>query len=521
MSGTNFSDWDRITTSWTVSIWSDPHQGRADLGRGAGVPADGLPVPVSVGAQGYETTHRCSRACWPPAPSAGFRLPLVHAADYRGKLFVFVQADGGWDPTSFCDPKANTPGEPVINHWAKDDEVRQAGNIPYAPFARNEAFFEKYHRRMLVINGVDAQTNSHTVGVVHNWSGRNSEGYPTTTALLAAHYAPDLPVPYLSFGGFSATAGHSPASPASTMRTCCATIAAPALTTGEHTGIPTSAKRTGRRSESLPGGDRRTAGVGARTCCRATSAPPGVLPLGVRHRGAEGLRGRDSPRGRARAVRRRARRDNSDSTLRRQAQLTVLAFKTGSRGERRPLARGIRHPRLPRPADHEWLFGNLTDSVDYLWEYAEEHGVADRMVVVIGSDFGRTNFYNAQDGKDHWPIGSFIVMEKNQPWTGRAVGETDGLHFAHRIDPRTLRRDDAERDHHLSRSTCTRRFAGTSASSTPPARSASRSTTPKTSPSSPPDRVRNRHLEAVVAQGSGRLAVRLLANSGTMSRFSI
>ena len=78
----------------------------------------------------------------------------------------------------------------------------------------------------------------------------------------------------------------------------------------------------------------------------------------------------------------------------------------------------------------------------YLWDYAEEHGVADRMVVVLGSDFGRTNFYNAVDGKDHWPIGSFIVMEKNQRWTGRAVGETDGLHFAQRINPRTLRHDD-------------------------------------------------------------------------------
>ena len=33
-------------------------------------------------------------------------------------------------------------------------------------------------------------------------------------------------------------------------------------------------------------------------------------------------------------------------------------------------------------------------------------------------------------------------MEKNQPWIGRAVGETDGLHFAQRINPWTLRRDD-------------------------------------------------------------------------------
>ena len=65
------------------------------------------------------------------------------------------------------------------------------------------------------------------------------------------------------------------------------------------------------------------------------------------------------------------------------------------------------------------------------------------MVVVIGSDFGRINFYNSREGKDHWPIGSFVVMEKNQPWTKRAVGETDELRFARRINPLTLERDDA------------------------------------------------------------------------------
>ena len=62
--------------------------------------------------------------------------------------------------------------------------------------------------------------------------------------------------------------------------------------------------------------------------------------------------------------------------------------------------------------------------------------------VAVGSDFGRTNFYNSQDGKDHWPIGSYVIMEKGQRWTNRVVGETAGLHFAQRIDPRTLARDD-------------------------------------------------------------------------------
>ena len=130
-----------------------------------------------------------------------------------------------------------------------------------------------------------------------------------------------------------------------------------------------------------------------------------------------------------------------NSTLRRQAQLTVLAFKTGVAVSADLFLSGF-DTHASHDSEHERRLGNLTDSVDYLWEYAERHGVANRMVVIIGSDFGRTNFYNAQSGKDHWPIGSFIVMEKHQRWTGRAVGETDGLHFAQRINPRTLRRDD-------------------------------------------------------------------------------
>ena len=34
-------------------------------------------------------------------------------------------------------------------------------------------------------------------------------------------------------------------------------------------------------------------------------------------------------------------------------------------------------------------------------------------------------------------------MEKNQRWTNRMVGETDELHFAYKLNPRTLQRDNA------------------------------------------------------------------------------
>ena len=363
-----------------------------------------------------------------------FRLPLVNAADYRGKLFVFVQADGGWDPTSFCDPKRNTRGEPVINHWAEYDDVRQVGNILYAPFARNAAFFEKYYQRMLVINGVDAQTNSHTVGIAHNWSGRNAEGYPTLTALLAAHYAPALPLSYLSFGGFSATAG---------------------ITRYTRLDDPNHLREIAEpwtnlrvlSEEEWASLERYRAATAARL-----AAAPDLSPTDERHlalyrsafdsEGFEGLKAySDAIPPEDQLEREEEGPNDFYSALRQQAQLTVLAFKTGVAVSADLFVGGF-DTHANHDQDHEWLLGNLTAGVDYLWDYAEVHGVADRMVVVMGSDFGRTNFYNGGNGKDHWPIGSYIIMEKNQRWTNRVVGETDELHFAYRIDPRTLRPDD-------------------------------------------------------------------------------
>ena len=371
---------------------------------------------------------------------SGFRVPLANAADYYGKLFVFVQADGGWDPTSLCDPKTNVPGEPVINNWATSGEVLQAGNIPYAPFANNQAFFEKYYQRILVINGVDAQTNSHSAGVVHNWSGRISEGYPTTTALLAAHNGLGLSMPYLSFGGFSNTAGVSVftrLNNPSEIRN----IANPELTRGDAErrplfGAEDWASITRHRNQRMA----------------RLAAAPNLLPRDARNRdlyasaldpaAAEGLRSFADLIPSDDELMPTEEFDVYRSTLKRQAQLTVLAFKAGV-AVSADLRQGGFDTHDTHDRDQGWLMGNLTDAVDYLWDYAELHGVADRMVVVMGSDFGRTNKYNADDGKDHWPIGSFMVMEKNQPWTNRVVGETDELHFAHPVNPLTLRRDDA------------------------------------------------------------------------------
>ena len=74
---------------------------------------------------------------------------------------------------------------------------------------------------------------------------------------------------------------------------------------------------------------------------------------------------------------------------------------------------------------------------------AESKGFADHLTVVIASDFGRTSYYNSDAGKDHWPIGSMMVMEKNVSWTNRVIGSTDELQNAYKINSSTLQRDDS------------------------------------------------------------------------------
>ena len=368
------------------------------------------------------------------AGSSAFRLPLANAADYGGRFFVFVQADGGWDPTSFCDPKVNQKGEDPINHWAEglvQDDVPEAGNIRYAPFANNKRFFDDHHDKMLVINGVDAQTNSHSAGIVHNWSGRVSEGYPTLTALLAARYAPDWTVPYLSFGGFSFTSGVSRFT---------------RLDNPERfRGIVAPEVGSLRQADWV-----NLAKYRAETMSRLM-AVPNVLPMDERNRSfylsalsREGLRDYADAIPTGKELKDGVEYESPsghifDSTLEQQAQLTVLAFKTGVAVSADMFLRGF-DTHTAHDDDHSLLLGALSDGVDYLWRYGEQHGVANRMVVVIGSDFGRTNHYNSDKGKDHWPYGSYVIMEKNQPWTNRVVGETDELHEAYNIDPATLER---------------------------------------------------------------------------------
>lgn len=353
----------------------------------------------------------------------GLRMPITLGADYRdyaGKLLVSVQANGGWDPTCFCDPKTNTPGEPIINHWAEDDEPRQAGNIPYAPFAENEMFFGKHHARMLVINGIDMQTNAHDIGTVHAWTGRTSESFPTLSAVHAAHNAPGAALACLSFGAYSRGAALLPVAGFGTGGSSAtrqlAVIANPARGGYLHEADWANIRRYHRKTTSR---------------LRATEE---LVPAAKRTRAAfeSAFAGEGGLADFVASLNRIGSREPWDAA--------IAAFKSGVSVSADLIYGGFDTHGNNDEGQARRLSGLVT-RLDELWQRAEEQGLADRLVVIIGSEFSRTNYYNDNDGKDHWPVGSLVVMEENQPWTDRVVAATDELHFALRVDPLTLEPD--------------------------------------------------------------------------------
>jgi hypothetical protein len=362
--------------------------------------------------------------------------PLFAQSNYGGKLLFNLQLDGGMDVTSFCDPKSNQPGEDEINIWARTQEIQTAGNINYAPFASNGDFFNKYHQDMLVINGVDAQTNSHTVGVLHNWSGRNSNGYPSLTALHAAVHAPALPLSYLNFGGFGNTEDLVRSSRISEIRQI------------QNILFPNNEQYNPERQYHRTSDFDRIRALQLKTAqdlAAKTNIPAGQKKS--RRFFAEALTQADGLGAFADSIpsqdqlqQTREISQNIRSNLHQQVQISLLAMKAGVTVASDLIQSGF-DTHQDHERDHALLLSTVTDAIDYFWTYAEELGLANRIVLVIGSDFGRTPIYNAGNGKDHWPIGSYVVMERNASYTNREFGETDGGHNAYPVNLQTGKQD--------------------------------------------------------------------------------
>ncbi len=59
----------------------------------------------------------------------------TQAEPFGGLALITIFAGGGWDHSSFADPRENT----AINHWAFDAPAGTAGNLRNAPIAESRS----------------------------------------------------------------------------------------------------------------------------------------------------------------------------------------------------------------------------------------------------------------------------------------------------------------------------------------------------------------------------------------------
>jgi hypothetical protein len=346
---------------------------------------------------------------------------------YGGPYLIRIHAGGGWDLSLFCDPKVNQSGEVPITDWSREADIAWAGHLLVAPIANNVATFDRLGPKTLVINGVDTQTNAHETGERHTWTGAPDEGRPSITALFAAARAPEQPLALTSFGGFSATAG----------------LIRPTLTNSRNlkqlTKLRDQSNGVDAQAESQLLERFRVRGLDLVTESELKSP-------WLRHRAQEYLRSHVSKQklGEVHEIlpdELEASEPVFDgySDLKQQLQVSLLAFKSGLAASSECSAGGGWDSHFTGEYSQISFLQALNNGLTYVWDLAESLEIADQLIVIVSSDFGRTPYYNSFGGKDHWPINSYLIMANDPIWGGRVVGHTDEAQNASKISPSTLK----------------------------------------------------------------------------------
>lgn len=372
------------------------------------------------------------------APVGLSSVARADVARYEGPYWIMVDAGGGWDPTMLCDPKGGTADDrDSVNQTFTKGEIGRAGNIAYAPVSLTiddvevfscKRFFDAHKDRLLVINGVDTTTNSHDSGTRTVWSGRLTEGYPSFGALAAGVVYADNPLAmaFLSGGGYDATAGV-----VSLTRTngidAAQKLAYPnVIDPGDSDSDRYNSNETSGRI--LAAEQARLQAMRKRA--RFSRDRDAMSSLFLARSSNDGMVRLAEQLGKSTLI------DLDDvpdlagvgnlgdlESLMRQAQLALIAFQAGV-----AVSANLSIGGFDTHDDHDDRQGRqlmkLLRGLDYLYTQIDALGLKDKVYVVVGSDFGRTPYYNSGDGKDHWNITSMLASGPGIAGN-RVIGSTD------------------------------------------------------------------------------------------------
>ncbi len=352
--------------------------------------------------------------------------PLWAKGTTPNRYLIVVNAGGGWDVTSICDPKGeveHSPGRGFMNKY-KTADIRRAGNLRYAPIAPGasvdydwmEHFYETYQQKMVVINGLNCFTGSHAQGSYYLASGQSFAGFPTLAALHAVPHKAGMAVPYYSAGGHTATAGE-----VSAIRI--GSSASIKKLVNVHPDQPNNISQMLQDKQKAlldhMGYNPETPSVAetwkkfseARISSRDIASVTDYLPA------------------------------NPSTGSKFQAEMAAALLASGQCAAAAFGGGGGFDKHADSDKGTVTACNNLFENLDHLMKELQRQGIANKTTILVGSEFGRTPWYNSKKGKDHWSTGSAIVIGDNINGNRMVGGSSDQLR-PRRVNPETLAFDD-------------------------------------------------------------------------------
>jgi hypothetical protein len=330
---------------------------------------------------------------------------------YSGKIFVDIHASGGLDASSWADPRETDAT--MNNYAAARTPAGVAGNIRVAPMGNNVAFFQANFRRMLVINGVNSETNSHGDGTRAHATGMLAMNYPSMPEVFAKAKGASLPLSWLNSGAFMTSAGLVPATPmpdGNSFRTLISPNAASA--TNDFIKQGDVQKILATRAERI----------------KAQQAAGDLIPR------AQAVNAQFDAASASRALLGRV-SDFLPATFDNAAHVGLVAAQAGITSAISLSSGGFDgHGQLAN--SYAQSLPRLTTLMDYVWTRATQLGIESRIFMRVYSEFGRTPL-NTGNGKDHWSVGTQIFMEANPAWGNRVFGASGARHQQLRINTAT------------------------------------------------------------------------------------
>jgi uncharacterized protein (DUF1501 family) len=355
---------------------------------------------------------------------------LSRGRSASARHLVLVTAYGGWDASYAIDPK---PRQHIDGPWLDEDrsdptDVERVETIHGLPLQLNDgrrpnlrALFERWGPSTLILNGVHTGSIAHESCRLRMLTG-TLNGAAADLAAISAAARPEAPVPYMDLGGLGLVGP----------------LAAQSGRAGRSNQLGQLLDR--RRPVTRPDGlryplfhadDAEAADIDAFLAAAWARQP-------AWGRGAD--RVADGPNARARAatlltdgavfadgLTRAATR-----TLRQQADLAVELLTSGLASSV-SLDSGLLWDTHTDNAQQHAAWNDLASGLDYLFTALDDAELLDDTVVLVLSDMNRTPRRNADQGKDHWPVTSALLLGAGVTG-GRVLGATDDRSDAVAVD---------------------------------------------------------------------------------------